>query len=77
MTDYERTKQFLDSLSIYYELDDNNISFGNDIYPKYLNDDFDALEDYLENSNIKGYNGFYTNFKFDENGKFLSVGAWE
>jgi hypothetical protein len=77
MTDFEKTKQFLDSLCIYYELDDNSISFGNEIYPKHLNDDFDALEDYQKNSNIKGYNRFYTSFQFDYIGNFLSVGAWE
>ncbi len=26
---------------------------------------------------IDGYPGFYTQFIFDTNGKFLSVGAWE
>jgi hypothetical protein len=77
MTDFERTKQFLYSLGIYYEIYDNSISFGNEIHPKHLNDDFDALEDYQRNSNIKGYNRFYTSFQFDENGKFLTVGAWE
>ncbi len=26
---------------------------------------------------IDGYNGFYTTFEFDENGKFKEMGAWE
>jgi hypothetical protein len=79
MTDLERTKQFLELLGIYYEVDDesNHIYIGNEIYPKHLNNDFDALEEYQEKSNITGYNGFYTSFKFDDIGKFLTVGAWE
>lgn len=26
---------------------------------------------------IGGYNGFYTLFEFDKNGKFIEMGAWE
>lgn len=26
---------------------------------------------------IDGYRGFYTDFKFDEAGKFVEMGAWE
>jgi proteasome assembly chaperone (PAC2) family protein len=26
---------------------------------------------------VSGYNGFYTDFAFDENGKFIELGAWE
>ena len=27
--------------------------------------------------NVDGYSGFITQFEFDDNGKFLRVGAWE
>lgn len=26
---------------------------------------------------IKGYSSFFTHFEFDENGKFVQMGAWE
>lgn len=26
---------------------------------------------------IDGYNGFFTDFAFDKNGKFIEMGAWE
>ncbi len=28
-------------------------------------------------SKISGYMGFFTEFNFDENGKFIDVGVWE
>jgi hypothetical protein len=82
-TDYERTKEFLDSLGILYG--DNtreryerydihlngirkHITFGS---PSYGEDDF------LECDKVEGYSGFFTEFTFDESGKFLTVGSWE
>lgn len=30
-----------------------------------------------DHDKVKGYPGFYTKFKFDEDGAFVYVGAWE
>ncbi len=30
-----------------------------------------------DNPKIEGYAGMYTQFRFDDNGQFISVGAWE
>lgn len=30
-----------------------------------------------ESDKVDGYSGFFTQFEFDENGKFICVGAWE
>ncbi|MCK5601424.1 hypothetical protein KAR91_06140 [Candidatus Pacearchaeota archaeon] len=37
----------------------------------------DILECYQGDSNIKGYNCFYTQFIFDKDGSFKHMGAWE
>lgn len=71
-TDYERTKEFMDSLGILYSnytvYDTQNVVFGNTD----LSDDV-----FPDCDKVGGYDGFYTRFEFDENGKFLTVGAWE
>jgi len=68
MTDFERTKQFLDSLGISYSTDSGNITFGNN---QYNDGEFPLC------NKVDGYSGFYTRFEFDESGNFLTVGAWE
>jgi len=77
-TDLDRTKEFLDSLGVLYgeELNAENptdgrlvektIVFGNHQY----NDDV-----FPECDKVSGYTGFFTRFEFDNNGKFLTVGA--
>lgn len=30
-----------------------------------------------DNGNVEGYGDFYCEFKFDDTGKFMSVGVWE
>lgn len=67
MTDFERTKQFLDSLGIEY---DTNKAFKNDVNDRVIKFTSTSSEwSCIEDAVIK--------FKFDENGKFLTVGAWE
>lgn len=79
-TDLKRTKKLLDSLGIDYGIVETRIAnidneligiellFGkNAHYP----------DEYPDCDNVDGYSGFYTKFKFDENGNFLTVGAWE
>lgn len=68
MTDFEKTKQLLDGFGILYSVDICSITFG---LPDSVRDKFPKCD------NVQGYDGFYTRFEFDENGKFLSVGAWE
>lgn len=70
LTDFEGTKQFFDSLGILYSQENNTITFGKDTH----GEEYDG---YPSCDKIDGYNGFYTSFEFDEDGKFLSVGAWE
>lgn len=70
MTDFERTKQFLDSLGILYSCKNGNITFGKDSY----GEEYDG---YPSCDKVGGYYGFCTRFEFDEYGKFLIVGAWE
>jgi hypothetical protein len=67
-TDYERTKEFLDSLGITYGADERNITFGNN---KYSDDDFP------ECNKVTGYPGFYASFMFDDSGAFITVGIGE
>jgi len=71
-TDYERTKELLDYLGVLYGEDHNfgvrELAFGN---PRYSSTGFPSC------NTVDGYEGFYTCFEFDENGKFLRVGAWE
>ena len=67
-TDLDRTKELLDSFGVLYTAEENSIVFG-----KYWFSDcpFPKCE------KVDGYSGFYTAFDFDDQGKFLSVGAWE
>jgi hypothetical protein len=74
MTDFERTKQFLDSLGILYVHNklDNSIQFGVPLHKK--------DRDYYPHpkcDKVSGYGGNYTSFEFDKNGEFIRVGAWE
>lgn len=81
-TDIDRTKDFLDSLGVLYSQDEigDRMSYKEDIDPthtlafgkeNYRDDGYPPCD------KVKGYNGFYTCFNFDENGKFLTVGVWE
>ncbi len=74
MTDFERTKQFLDSLGVLYVINEtyNAIQFGVPLHEK-----DSGYYPFKECEKIKGYGGSYTSFEFDGNGMFLAVGAWE
>jgi len=36
-----------------------------------------SVDDNRDNNKIEGYSPFFTEFIFDENGKFIKVGIWE
>ena len=69
-TDLERTKEFLDSLGIIYSLEQIGeylvIGFGSDWYA-------DGGSITLHNDNIDGF----IEVRFNKNGKFSTVEAWE
>ena len=65
MTDYERTREFMESLDIGYTEDVDTV--GQKIHI--------LLQE--GNKNISGYANFCTWFDFDLEGKFIQVGAWE
>jgi hypothetical protein len=67
MTDFERTKQFLDSIGIEYMTNKNYPSDVNDTVIRFTStsSEWSAIEDAI----IK--------VKFDESGKFLTVVDWE
>lgn len=44
----------------------DGVEFGNSLYGEWD-----------ESNKVDGYSGFFTQFEFDENGKFVCVGAWE
>lgn len=78
-TDASKLKVLLDSFGVLYQEDVGQkviaefnafkiIRFGD---ANYENCDFPKC------SKVTGYGGFFTEFLFDENGKFLAVGAWE
>lgn len=75
MTDKEKLIELLKSFDIKfgdikdsYKQGDNHINFGYNVY----NDD-----SFPKCDKVGGYMGFYTSFEFDEDGKFVTVGAWE
>lgn len=69
-SDLDRTKELLDSLGVLYACEEYSIIFGNTS----RGEEFDGFP---ECDKVEGYNGFYTMFRFDEDGNFLTVGAWE
>lgn len=73
-TDLDRTREFLDSLGVLYSVNPlkdsrRGLKFGR---PSGCFGD-----EYPECDKVGGYTGFSTQFEFDKNGKFLTVGAWE
>lgn len=84
MNDLDRTKEFLDSLGVLYSQDErsNRMSWPEDEPVTHTlafgkTDHGEDSDGYPECKKVGGYNGFYTCFNFDENGKFLTVGVWE
>jgi len=64
MTDLQRFIELYKAIGI--ELEVQSDKFGNDIY---------ILE--CDHEKITGHVGFYTNIKFDVDGKFIEQGFWE
>lgn len=64
ITYFERTKQFLDSFNIKHTVNGYCALF-----------DFDNSDDYPFIDKKDGSKEFYSIIKFDENGKFISVGS--
>lgn len=65
--DYDKLKDLLKEFGIPYRAEEEHDSVNLEIHAK----DGDG-----DNKN-EGYTGFHTIFKFDGNGKFISVGVWE
>ena len=61
MTDFEKVAALFTELGITYEANANKTS----------------IEIRAKEGTVKGYLGFYTNFYFAVDGKFLTVGIWE
>ena len=76
-TDYERTKEFLDSLGILYGDNEDYQQHLNGVRKYIIFGNPSYGQDFPQCDKVEGYSGFFTAFNFDESGKFLTVGAWE
>ena len=73
MTDYEKTKAFLDDLGIEHEVNDR-------VMTKWVGAEKTErinITLYEGGEKVTGYSGFFTTFLFTPDGKFVEVGAWE
>lgn len=66
MTDYEKVKQLFSELNITMTEDFDTW----DTQPK-------VIVIVAKDGENKGYDGFYTQFSFNEDGSFINVGSWE
>jgi hypothetical protein len=63
MTEYEKLKKLLDEFGVGYE----ELEYDNK----------KTIQTNQGQNKVTGYNGFYTEFIFTEEGKFIEMGAWE
>ena len=63
-TDKEKLKKLFDEFGIGYTVDNDNFTENSIVCEE-------------GNSKINGYSRFFTIFEFDENNKFVEMGAWE
>jgi len=68
MTDLEKFIQLYESLGIEL-IPKNGSPFNPDNFYLYLNNG--------DNDKFDGYSGFYSDIKFDKDGKFIKQGFWE
>ena len=77
MSDLDKLKDLLKSFGVEFTVNPRNLLLD---YYKTDTDIQDAVIITVEQEDcngIGGYDGFYTNFEFDKDGKFISMGAWE
>lgn len=65
VTDYERVKAMLTEFGVEFT------------EHKSVKGDLTFLQCKSGSEKVGGYSGFYTDFDFDKDGKFLGMGAWE
>ena len=71
MTDIEKLKALFDEVGIGYNLAGYMVgSYGSEIGDL-------LLACHEGDYNVKGHPGFFTAFRFDKDGKFVEMGAWE
>lgn len=66
-TDKDKLKALLTEFGVTFKEDLNNCA----------RDEFNIIVEKDDNPKIVGYNGFFTDFTFDAEGKFIEMGAWE
>lgn len=71
MSDIEKLRELLRSWNVPFTEEDDVVGRSG----KRIQIQRDDLGDGSET--VVGYTGFFTEFSFDNDGKFLSVGAWE
>lgn len=69
MTDVEKLIELLSSFGVEFSRD--NEAKSDAVV------DSDVVTLYCGSEKVGGYCGFFTEFEFDENGTFVTVGAWE
>lgn len=69
MTDKEKLEQLLTEFGVGFK----NHDPANPEWPTGPN----CISCFGSDARIDGYGGFYTLFEFDEQGKFIKMGAWE
>lgn len=69
MTDVEKLIELLSSFGVEFSRDDMARADTGKIS--------DVVTLYCGSEKVGGYCGFFTEFEFDENGTFVTVGAWE
>ena len=73
MTDLDKLKELLDGWGVPHKL------YG--AGPEYICGQAIKVGGYTHQHDprgtVTGYNGMYTLFEFDDDGKFISMGAWE
>ena len=82
MSDLDKLTALLDSFGVEYKvntrgiLDDRYSTDTNDINHTIITTEQQSAMEGVY-FGVGGYQDFYTNFEFDKDGKFLSMGAWE
>lgn len=73
MTDLEKLKNLLDEFGIVYDE-----APSEDIPPNLRSEGGADITVYADGGpKNKGYLGFFTDFAFDKDGKFVEMGSWE
>ena len=77
MSDLDKLTALLDSFGVEYYTNTRKGLFNS---YQTTTEDQDAIiitTEMEDTTKVGGYTNFYTNFEFDKDGKFISMGAWE